>query len=201
MQKQSFGLLRSVLVSLAGLLVLSSCAMGNADSESVADPHAGHIMSEGDDQNNSEFGQMDVMFAQMMIPHHQQAVDMALLAPARALSPEVLSLAEEILGEQDPEMRQMARWLEEAGAPSDMGHEMDMGGMLSEAEMSALEAASGAEFDRLFLEGMILHHEGAIQMTLMIEESKNEEVRLLAKSIVRSQTEQIERMRKLLTSN
>lgn len=201
MQKPSRGLLKSSLMALAGLVALSGCAMGNVDSDSIADPHAGHMMSQGDDQNNSEFGQMDIMFAQMMIPHHQQAVDMALLAPDRALSPEVLSLAGEILGEQDPEMQQMGRWLSEAGAASDMGHEMDMGGMLSEAEMTALAAASGAEFDRLFLEGMILHHQGAIQMTRMIEGSNNEEVRLLATSIVQSQTEQIELMRELLAKN
>jgi uncharacterized protein (DUF305 family) len=66
--------------------------MGNADSESVADPHAGHIMDQGGDKADSEFGQMDIMFAQMMIPHHQQAVDMAFLAPDRALSQEVLNL-------------------------------------------------------------------------------------------------------------
>jgi uncharacterized protein (DUF305 family) len=110
----------------------------------------------------------------------------------------VLALAEAILGEQDLEMEQMGRWLKEAGAPADMGHEMDMGGMLSEAEMRALAAASGAEFDRLFLEGMILHHQGAIEMTSMIERSDNQEVRLLAESIVRSQTEQIELMQELL---
>lgn len=201
MQKLSSGLLKSLLVALAGLLALSGCAMGNVDSDSIADPHAGHMMSGGDDQNNSEFGQMDIMFAQMMIPHHQQAVDMALLAPDRALSPEVKSLAEEILGEQDPEMQQMGRWLQEAGAPSDMGHQMDMGGMLSEAEMTALVSATGTEFDRLFLEGMILHHQGAIEMTSMIQGSKNEEVRLLATSIVQSQTEQIELMRELLAQN
>lgn len=201
MQKLSGGLWKSLLVASAGLLTLSGCAMGNADSESVADPHAGHIMDQGGDQVESEYGPMDIMFAQMMIPHHQQAVEMALLAPERAMSAEVLSLAEEILGEQDPEMKQMGRWLSEAGASSDMGHEMDMGGMLSEAEMTALEAASGDTFDRLFLEGMILHHQGAIQMTNMIEGSSNEEARQLAQSIVQSQTEQIELMRELLATN
>ena len=198
MQDLSSRLLKSFLVASAGLLTLSGCAVGSANSESVADPHAGHIMDQGGDKADSEFGQTDIMFAQMMIPHHQQAVDMALLAPDRALSQEVLALAEAILGEQDPEMEQMQRWLSEAGASSDMGHEMDMGGMLSEAEMTALAAASGAEFDRLFLEGMILHHQGAIEMTSMIEGSDNQEVRQLAESIVRSQTEQIELMQELL---
>jgi uncharacterized protein (DUF305 family) len=185
----------------AGLLLVSGCAMTSDSNEpgDVADPHAGHIMN-GDSQQlaDSGFSAMDVMFAQMMIPHHEQAIEMAELATNRALSTEVLELAAEIMGEQDPEIEQMKSWLSEAGASGTMDHDMGMDGMLSAEQMQALAAASGAEFDRLFLEGMILHHEGAIQMAQMVTGSKNAEAKALGEAIVVSQRAQIERMELLL---
>jgi len=83
----------------------------------------------------------------------------------------------------------------------DMGqHGMGMGGMLSDAEMTALAEATGAEFDRKFLEAMIKHHEGAIAMAQMILNSSNPEVKAFADSMVRSQAEQIDYMKTLLAS-
>jgi uncharacterized protein (DUF305 family) len=141
---------------------------------------------------------MDVMFAQMMIPHHEQAIDMSLIAESKGVNETVLELAREIKSEQQPEIDQMLSWLERTGSSKDMGHETHMSGMLSEEQMAELLNSTGNDFDRLFLEGMILHHEGAIEMAQMIVGSQNEEARLLADSIVGSQTIQIEQMRLLL---
>lgn len=149
--------------------------------------------------NSAEFSGMDIMFAQMMIPHHQQAVDMGTLAETRASSPEVKALAATIKAEQAPEIEQMKGWLTAAGASENMGHDMGMGGMLSAAQMTALESATGPAFDALYLAGMIAHHQGAIQMAKMVTGSNNAEAAALGKAIVESQTKQIEYMQNLLT--
>lgn len=138
------------------------------------------------------------MFAQMMIPHHQQAVDMGTLAETRALNPAVKALAAKIKAAQAPEIVQMKGWLKEADAPLDMGHSMGMGGMLSEADMKQLENAKGAEFDKLYLTGMIAHHEGAIHMAQMVTDSRNPEVKALGDAIVATQTAEITEMKALL---
>jgi uncharacterized protein (DUF305 family) len=155
--------------------------------------HSDHMVSEG-----SEFSAADVMFAQMMIPHHQQAVDMGEIAATRASSPEVLALAKQIAEEQEPEIALMDSWLTGSGAGDHMNHDVGMDGMLTDAELETLEAAKGPEFDRLFLEGMIAHHEGTISMAEGVVDSKNPEVAKLAASIIKSQTEQIQYMKELL---
>ena len=134
------------------------------------------------------------MFAEMMIPHHQQAIEMSDLALKNSTNPEVLALAQEIKDAQAPEIEQMKSW--GASSMAHMGHMMD--GMLSDEEMSAL-AASGSEFDRLFLEGMIKHHEGAIEMAEMVIDSKNAEVAALANAIIEAQRAEIATMKELLT--
>lgn len=146
------------------------------------------------------FSGADLMFADMMIPHHQQVVDMSALVEGRTTNPEILALSKQIADAQAPEIVQMRSWLDESGGTSGMGsHEGHMmGGMLTEEQMNALRDASGVEFERLYLEGMIEHHEGALQMVNMIENSSNKEVRALAEAITTSQTAEIEQMRELL---
>ena len=131
----------------------------------------------------------------MMIPHHEQAIEMSDLALKNSTNPEVLALAQEIKDAQAPEIEQMKSW--GASSMAHMGHMMD--GMLSDEEMSALAAASGSEFDRLFLEGMIKHHEGAIDMAEMVIDSKNAEVAALANAIIEAQRAEIATMKELLT--
>lgn len=152
----------------------------------------------GNNQSASDFSGQDIMFAQMMIPHHQQAVDMSTLAETRSTNPEILALAAQIKNAQAPEIQQMTTWLDSAGAGMDMGHDMGMGGMLSQEQMSALENAQGAEFDKLYLEGMIAHHEGAIEMASMIIDSNNSEAQELGDAIITSQAEEIAQMKKML---
>ncbi len=79
-----------------------------------------------------------------------------------------------------------------------MGHDMGMGGMLTDEQMTALENAQGAAFDKLYLEGMICHHQGALQMAKMIENSDNAEAKELAANIIKSQSAEIEKMKQML---
>lgn len=143
----------------------------------------------------------DIMFAQMMIPHHQQAVEMGVLAETRASREEVKKLAAEIKDEQAPEIELMKSWLEAAGAPLEMGHSMEMPGLLSASQMANLEAAKGDQFDILYLLSMREHHKGAIEMAQAVLESKNTLVKDLAESIVSSQTDQIAYIESLLGNN
>lgn len=141
----------------------------------------------------------DKMFAEMMIPHHQQAVDMGTLAETRASDPKVKALAAQIKSEQAPEIATMKSWLgEDESANTDSESAMPMGGMLTAAQMAELEAATGEKFDKLYLTYMIQHHEGAISMAQMVVNSKNVDVKKLAESIIASQTKQIAYMKQLL---
>jgi uncharacterized protein (DUF305 family) len=147
----------------------------------------------------------DAMFAQMMIPHHQQAVEMSTLAETRASSPEIMELAAEIKGAQQPEIDQMTAWLEEWGMPVMSGDEAmgdhgghGMSGMLTDEQLQQLADASGPEFDRLFAEFMILHHEGAIDMAEDVVDSQDPRVAALAAEIIRTQAAEIAQMQAFL---
>jgi uncharacterized protein (DUF305 family) len=132
----------------------------------------------------------------MMIPHHEQAIVMSDLALSKSTNPEILKLAQEIKDAQNPEIKLMSNW---AGvdASTHMGHTMM--GMLSDEEIDELKVANGSTFDRLFLEGMIKHHEGAIDMAGMIDDSSNTEVAQLGKNIITTQRAEIALMKELLT--
>ena len=147
----------------------------------------------------------EVMFAQMMIPHHEQAVVMADLAATRASSPVIKELAAEIKAAQQPEIDQMSAWLAEWGVPVMDGDEAmsthgghGMSGMLSAEDLEALAAADGAEFDRLFAEFMIMHHEGAIEMAEGVLGSSDPRVADLAAAIVSAQEGEIGQLRAFL---
>ncbi len=145
----------------------------------------------------------DVTFATDMIPHHRQAVMMAELAESRSDNPDVLGLASAIRDAQDPEIQTMSGWLEEWGEP--VPDEMDgmdrggMPGMMSGQEMADMEAASGTSFDEMFLESMIAHHTGAVQMA-QTEQADGQYAAAvdLAEQIEQSQTAEIETMEGLL---
>ena len=195
-------IIRSLAISGAVLIssvALAGCTinLGSSDSDKNSGMMGNNGMM-GNSSSSSTFSGSDIMFAQMMIPHHQQAVDMGTLAETRALSPEVKALAAKIKSEQSPEITQMKGWLKDANASMDMGHDMGMGGMLSDSQMKALENAKGAEFDKLYLQGMIAHHQGAIAMADLIAQSTNPEAKKLAEAIVTGQTAEIATMQKLL---
>ena len=169
-------------------------------------------------KNVSTSANADVVFAQSMIPHHEQAVEMAdqpgperwcVGASPRPGTPDQRA--------QAPEIQQMTGWLNGWGAPTAMpgsdgsndlgamdhsGHDMagmTMAGMMTADDMRALAAASGTEFDRLWLEMMIAHHEGAIAMADQVDTtSQDPQVKALADAIVIAQNEEITTMQKLL---
>ena len=92
----------------------------------------------------------------------------------------------------------MQSWLDESDYSGTHAGHMDMGGMLSEEELAELSSAKGSTFDRLFLEGMIAHHEGALDMISMIKNSSNAEVKKLYSNVLTSQSAEIEAMKALL---
>ncbi|GIL37730.1 DUF305 domain-containing protein [Phycicoccus sp. DTK01] len=142
----------------------------------------------------------DVMFAQMMIPHHQQAVEMADLAlDAKAdASEQVRALATDIKAAQDPEIQTMQSWLTSWGAPAGAGMNHSMPGMMGETEMASLKDATGTDFDRQWLTMMIAHHEGAITMAQdVLSSTKDAEVRTLAEAITKAQEREIATMKGL----
>lgn len=146
---------------------------------------------------DSAYSAADIAFAEMMIPHHEQAVEMSDLALTNSSSAVILTLAREIKSAQAPEIEQMSSW---PGVKSSthMGHMMD--GMLSDKQIQELRDSEGATFDRLFLEGMIAHHQGAIKMAQDVLTSKNQEVATLAAAIIAAQEKEIALMQELIKS-
>jgi uncharacterized protein (DUF305 family) len=192
---------------VAGTLLLAGCADDSSDTA-----HDGPMMGNSDTSDSTSdgaegtFNDTDVAFARDMIPHHQQAIQMARLAEGQAEDARVLDLADRIEAAQQPEIEMLSGWLEdwdaETGHMDDGMGGMDggMSGMMSEQDMHSLMNATGAEFDRLFLEQMIAHHEGAVEMAeTEIADGQNADAIALAESIRDSQTAEIAEMEQLLT--
>ena len=159
--------------------------------------------------SRNDFNDADVTFSQSMIPHHEQAVEMARMARSHASSAEVKDLAAKIEAAQGPEITMMSGWLrawgEEVPSGSGMGgmkHDSGgMPGMMGDDDMRSLDAASDAGFDRMFLTMMIEHHEGAITMARTEQaDGKNVDAVALAKKIESDQTSEIAVMKDLLRS-
>ncbi|SCG62472.1 DUF305 domain-containing protein [Micromonospora halophytica] len=190
--------------AVSAVLALAACGGGDHPSDSGhGTPGTGASASAA--SGAAGFDDDDVMFAQMMIPHHQQAVQMSELADGRAQDPEVKQLAAQIKAAQAPEIATMTGWLTAWGRPVPSGSpaagHMDHGmpGMMSDADMAKLKAASGTEFDRQFVTMMIAHHEGAI--TMAKEEVANgvsAEAKAMAQQIVTAQQGEIDAMNKIL---
>ncbi len=184
--------------ALALTATLSACTINIGTGTDTYGNHMDDHGMMGD--SDSTMGTMDLMFAQMMIPHHEQAIVMSELILESTDNADIRTLAEQIKGAQAPEIEQMKGWLDDANTSHQMDHDMGMDGMLSDSEMAELEAATGVERDRLFLEGMIAHHEGAIQMASMITDSQNAEARALGEAIVENQSAEIGFMKELLAT-
>jgi uncharacterized protein (DUF305 family) len=219
--------LSSVVPAVLALVLLSGCtgedeaprpkaAESAADaSPSVIQPgrpgESASLASPGATAEQAGFAHDDVAFVQMMIPHHAQALEMSKLARTRAENRAVKSLARRILAAQRPEILTMAAWLKDRNLevpsardePGDFDHgehgHATMHGMLTDDQMSKLRAARGRAFDRLFLRGMIQHHEGAIAMAGPVAKAGEDvQVTELANDVVSSQSAEIDRMRELL---
>jgi uncharacterized protein (DUF305 family) len=195
---------RSTCAFVTGTALALSAACGGgapapATAPATTEPPVSAPADAGAQHNDT-----DIRFAQMMIPHHQQALAMAEMALERAESPDVKALAEQIRAAQDPEIATLNGFLENWGTPPVDG-EMDhsdhsgSGGMMSQGDMDSLAAASGAAFDRMFLEMMIVHHEGAVaESEREVAGGANAAAKELASQIISGQTAEIERMQQLL---
>jgi uncharacterized protein (DUF305 family) len=192
------GILGTIILVLVGVII----AMSATSKDHNGFFGMGHSSMMGSDQKNNsgDLTGADIMFLQMMIPHHQQAVDISNLALTKSKDAELLALATAIRDGQADEIVLMKKWLKEAGAGLEMGHSMhdQMGGMLDEAELAGLKSATGSEFDRLWLLGMTGHHDGALHMTQMIEDATNSTIKKFGQDIVALQTAQIEQMKVML---
>lgn len=193
---------RKIAVLLAIIVLLSAAVLSLSINRSDNNPmisSSGHMGHSSSSSPNSKYSGADVMFLQMMIPHHQQAIDISNLAMKSSQDGELIALAKIIARDQAAEIKQMKAWLMDAGASEDMGHSMDgMGGMLTADELSTLRAASGEEFDILWLQGMTEHHDGAIHMTQMIEDAQNAEIKTFGEKVIADQSTQIEQMKRML---
>lgn len=160
---------------------------------------AGNSSTPMDHSNHgSAMSSDETMFAQMMIPHHEQAVTMSELALTNTTNPDVLALATAIRDAQAPEIEQMQGWLEGKSGMDMHSHDMEMGGMLTDAELQELALLKDTAFDQMFLTAMIAHHEGALDMVSMIKNSTKPEVKQLYENIVTSQSAEIKAMKALL---
>ena len=192
-------------VAVVGMFTLSACGSGMGSHSGMAGMgDSSPSSTTSSDAAPGDFNEADVTFASDMIPHHQQAIEMAELAEARAEAPEVRDLATQIMSAQEPEIETMTGWLTAWGQPipedmSGMDMSGSMPGMMTMDEMQDLETASGAEFDRMFLTMMIEHHQGAVAMARTEQAGgSNEAATQLAQEIEAAQTAEIATIKDLL---
>lgn len=196
---------RSLIPTIALTLTAALAACGSDDT---SDGAATTTDAAGTSVVDVELNGADIEFAQGMIAHHEQAVEMAEIAldPNVGASVAVVDLATRVQAAQEPEIEQMTAWLTAAGEPVTMdmsgGHDMsDMDGMMSADDMDALAAATGTEFDTMWAEMMIEHHDGAISQSETVKESgSNPDVLALADQIIAVQQAEIAEMQQLLSN-
>ncbi|WP_340687762.1 DUF305 domain-containing protein [Amycolatopsis coloradensis] len=189
-------LVGAALAALASFAVLTGCASSDTAS-------TGHGMStvKAPDPQQTGHNQADVTFAQGMIPHHEQALAMAKLVDGRTKNAKVVDLAARIQKAQDPEIQQLTGLLKGWGvAPSGehSGHG-SASGMMTEDDLAKLGKAKDAAFDKQWLEMMVKHHEGALEMAkTALQQGSNAEVKALAQKVIDGQQAEITEMRALL---
>lgn len=201
----------SVLAALALALGLTASACGDSGDEMGGMDHGASDQQTA--SNGDVFNEADVTFARQMIPHHAQAIQMVVMAEGRPLDPDVAELANAIRDAQAPEVEQMVDWLTAWGEEvpetsmdhANAGHDMsemtpmdgmdDMPGMMTAEEMQALMDAPDAEFQDLWLEMMVEHHQGAIEMARTEQEEGHFEPAVqLAEDIEAAQESEIDAM-------
>ena len=208
---------RTLTRALAAIMLALTVGLGTAGCGNDNDPSSGAVAPSTTEHNDA-----DVAFASQMLQHHAQALSMVDLTMKRPLDPEVAELAEKIRAAQAPEIETFTDWLTDwdEGVPETMrdhsnaGHDMgDMGesmegmdtsmpGMMSAEDMTALEKASDEEFQTMWLEMMIEHHTGAVEMAeTHVEDGRYQPAIDLAKDIMTSQNAEIETMKGLLSSS
>jgi len=190
----------AVLAALATAVVLSSCSGSSSNDE-----HAAHgNQATTTTMQPAGYNADDVAFATNMIPHHRQAIGMSALVAGRSTNPEVIKLASDITAAQDPEIQTLQVFLVQWKQNPDSntghgGHGTAMNGMVDDATMAKLESLKGTEFDTLWLQSMIGHHQGAIEMAKAeIANGENVDAIGMAKNIVSTQEAEIGQMKQML---
>ncbi|MFE9748301.1 DUF305 domain-containing protein [Saccharothrix saharensis] len=197
-------LVGTALAVLTTGLVLAGCSSGSGGGHDMGTMSSAPTTTSAMSAPSGEHNDADIAFAQGMIPHHAGAIDMSKLAQGRTSNTTVLDLATRIEKAQDPEIELMTEWLKAWGAETSpsQGHDAhgsSVPGMMNTDEMDKLMAAKDAEFDRLFLEGMIKHHQGAIDMAKTeLQQGGNTEAKELAQKIIDNQQAEIIEMQGLL---
>ncbi|APA76259.1 MULTISPECIES: DUF305 domain-containing protein [Mycobacterium] len=192
--------LTAAVAALAALVGAGACSNSHTD-QAGATKGAPTSASAPDGHK-----QADVVFAQHMIPHHQQAIEMSdIVLGKQGIDARVVDLANQIKAAQGPEIEQMQTWLGQWGTPSQtmMPTRSAMPGMsgMSDEDMAALKNAQGVEASRLFLTQMIQHHRGAIAMAQdEVNSGGYPAATAMARSIIASQQQEIDTMQKLLAS-
>jgi uncharacterized protein (DUF305 family) len=197
-------LLPLAATAIAATIALAGCS-GTPGTSSTSMPGMDHGMMGSSGPATApaaDHNAADVMFAQMMIPHHEQAIEMSeMILKKQGVPAEVTALANRIKAAQGPEIEKMKGWLKDWNQSMQMpsGHGMD--GMMGEDDIAKLEAAQGKEAAKLFLTQMITHHEGAITMAKTESASgKNSDAVQLSKDIISAQEAEINEMRQLLAT-
>ena len=205
--------------TLATALTLSACGSNDLDTGTTAPagahggtssqpaPSGAHGGASSQPAAPAPLGNdADISFLTGMKPHHEQAVEMSDMVLAAGPPAPVAELARQVKAAQAPEIEQMTKMLTDLGQPGASGaqgggHSAGHGGMMSEGDMAALRTAKGAAAARLYLEGMIAHHEGAIEAAeTELGDGKYEPARQLATSIAQDQAAEITKMEGLLSS-
>ena len=207
-------------LALASALALTGCGTGADEQDTgtsaetaapaTAAPETPSTTSASEEPIAEEHNDADVMLAQMMVPHHEQAVEMSETLLAKEEVPaEVADFAQQVIDAQGPEIERMNAMLEawgqepmmESGGMEGMDHGSGAGmsGMMSEEDMQALEDAQGTEASRLYLEQMTAHHEGAVEMARdQVEQGQNPQAVALAQDVIEAQEAEITEMEGLL---
>jgi uncharacterized protein (DUF305 family) len=194
-------------LTIAGAALLATILLSACGGNNNEDTSRGIGVGQPTPSSSATFNSADVSFTSEMILHHQQAVEMAQMAEQRASNAQVKQLATRIVQAQEPEIATMSGWLRRWGEPmpspstDQNGQGGDDGpGMMTDQEMKDLEAASGTDFDRMFLQMMIRHHQGAVEMAdAEQQQGQDPQAKQLATKISRDQTAEINEMQDLLT--
>ena len=200
-------LLPLTATAFAALIALSGCSTVTDTGSMEGMNHSGSAMStaqptEVGAETEAGHNAADAMFAQMMLPHHAQAVEMSdIMLAKHGMDAKIIALAKEIKAAQAPEIATMTSYLSAWGEPTTMTGDHAMAGMMTSTDLDKLKAAEGTEAAKLFLTQMTAHHEGALEMAKTeVTSGKNADAITLAKSIVSSQEAEISDMKELLAA-
>ena len=188
-----------LMVALAAVFALAGVACADTDDDIEPDPPQN---GEDTEQTDEAYNEADTEFLQLMVPHHEEAVEMAEMVPERTERQELNDLADAVIASQEAEIDEMSMMLEEAGSePASMQElhddhsDVDMPGMMDHAEMEQLGDASDEDFDVRFVEMMIEHHQGAIVMAEdVLAEGEHPDVAQLAEDVIDEQQAEVEMM-------